>query len=79
MTSPMESHPLQHELELYEHKKQQWLRSNPNQFVVISGETIAGFFADYETAFRAGVQRFGVQADFLIKQICRAEPVYVVY
>lgn len=71
--------PLKRELQLYHEQKKSWLRSHLNQYVVIAGKQIAGFYPDYESAFRAAIREFGIQRQFLIKQICAAEPVYVVY
>ena len=69
---------LKPELRFYRMNKRQWLRSHSGEFVVISGTTVAGFYPDYEAAFRAGVRRFGSR-DFLIKQIFAKEPVYFIY
>ena len=70
---------LKNELAFYETKKSEWLHNHANEFVVISGEQAAGFYPDFEGAYKAGVRTFGVQKDFLIKQVCATEPVYVVY
>ena len=74
-----EADPLKKELVFYESKKKEWLSTHPNHFVVIAGERVAGFFPDYESAFKAGIRTFGVNSEFLIKQVCAAVPVYVVY
>ncbi len=80
MSSSMhEADPLRNELAFYETKKSEWLNSYLNQFVVIADKQVAGFFSDYEAAFKAGIRTFGIKKQFLIKQICAAEPVYVVY
>lgn len=71
--------PLKQELKLYHGQKKSWLDSHLNQYVVIGGEQVAGFYPDYESAFRAAIREFGIKRQFLIKQICAAEPVYVVY
>ncbi|HWZ43139.1 MAG TPA: hypothetical protein VNW97_06665 [Candidatus Saccharimonadales bacterium] len=71
--------PLIHELSFYAANKHKWLASHPNQFVVIAGDRVEGFHADYESAFNAGLKAFGLGQQFLIKQICETEPVYVVY
>ncbi len=71
--------PLDRELSLYEARKLEWSRNYLNQFVVIAGDRVEGFHPDYESAFKAGIQAFGLQQQFLIKQICVTEPVYVVY
>ena len=69
---------LEHELRLFEQHKQEWLQSHTGEFVVISCQTVAGFYADYELALRAGLLRFGLR-DFLIKQVLAEEPVYSIY
>lgn len=71
--------PLKKELTFYATNKHEWLSTHLNQFVVIAGEQVAGFFTDYESAFKAGIRTFGIKSQFLIKQVCAAEPVYVVY
>ncbi len=71
--------PLSRELAFYEIHKSEWLENHENQFVVVSGNQVAGFFKDYESAWDSGTKRFGLQADFLIKQICLNEPVYFLY
>jgi hypothetical protein len=71
--------PLRNEITLFESKRQQWLSSYRDQFVVIAGEQIAGFFPDFEEAFKAGVQAFGITRPFLVKQVCVTDPVYPVF
>ncbi len=71
--------PLRRELSVYDSHKQEWLRTDPNQFVVIAGDHVEGIHPDYESAFKAGIKAFGLQRQFLIKEICVTEPVYVVY
>ena len=70
---------LKAEPKLYEGLRKDWLGNHLNQFVVIAGEHIAGFYPDYESAFKSAIREFGIKRQFLIKQICAAEPVYVVY
>jgi hypothetical protein len=38
------------------------------------GEEVLGFYASFESAFKAGVKAFGVQRDFLVKQVLAREP-----
>jgi hypothetical protein len=66
------------ELGVFEEHRQEWSRSNPGRFVAIQGEDIAGFFATYADALRAGLKRFGVHHEFLIKQVWQIEPVYYI-
>ena len=70
---------LKGELQIFERHKQEWLKTNSGDFVVIAETVVAGFYPDYESAFRAGLQRFGVTTQFLVKQVCAEEPVYLIY
>jgi len=71
--------PLATELQVFEQNKRQWLTSNPGEFVVIIGTSVAGFFKDYESAFRAGLKKVAVSQDFLVKQVWAEDPVYLIY
>ena len=71
--------PLELELAFYEQNKAEWLMHHENQFVVIAENKVAGFCKDYESAWDAGTKKFGLKANFLIKQICVHEPVYLLY
>ena len=66
------------ELSVFEQHKREWLRSNPGEFVVITGTRVTGFYADYESAFRAGLSA-GITGSFLVKQVWAEEPVYLIY
>ena len=80
MKIPMpQDDPLRQELQLYHGQKRSWLQNHLNDYVVIAGEEVAGFYPDYESAVRAAVRMFGIQRQFLVKQVCAVEPVYVVY
>lgn len=74
-----DTEPLKQELSFYNANKSEWLHEHAEEFVVISGEQVGGFFPDFETAFKRGIQAFGVAKPFLIKEVCATEPVYVVY
>jgi len=74
-----EKDELKTEREVFAEHRQEWLRSNTGDFVVIAGTTIAGFYPDYESAFRAGLKTVGVSGNFLVKQIWAEEPVYLIY
>jgi hypothetical protein len=71
--------PLGRELAFFDQHKSEWLPQYENQFVVVAGDEIAGFYGDYESAWVAGTKQFGHQAAFLIEQICQHEPVYSLY
>lgn len=71
--------PFSVENKVFEQHREDWLRSHPGAFVAIQGDAIAeGFFGSYADALKAGLQRFDVRREFLIKQIWISEPVYVV-
>jgi hypothetical protein len=71
--------PLKRELAFYERHKAEWLPQYENQFVVVAGDKVAGFYKDYESAWDAGASEFGPEANFLIKQVCLHDPVYFLY
>lgn len=67
------------EAKLYEKHKSEWLRKYRDQYVVLKGENLLGFFADFHNAYCAGVQEYGIEADFLVKRVVSQEPVFVVF
>jgi len=69
---------LRDELRLFETNRHKWLLSHQDKFVVISGTTVAGFYPDFPSAYCAGLAKFGFR-DFLVKQVCAEDPVYVIY
>lgn len=70
---------LSEELAYYQEHKEDWLSSFAGQYALIGGSTAAGFFPSYNEAFEAGLQRFGLEREFLIKQVVEHEPVFVIY
>ena len=67
------------ELTVFEAHRQEWSHSHPGAYVAIQdGIVVEGFFASYEDAFKAGLQKFGVRREFLVKQVWLTEPVYFV-
>jgi hypothetical protein len=74
-----ENTSLPSDFEMYERNRKDWVQNHGDEFVVISGGKVAGFYKDYETALRAGLREFGVQSQFLVKQVCAQEPVFVIY
>jgi hypothetical protein len=67
------------ELRVFEAKKESWLREHANEFVVISGSTVAGFYPTYAQAYEDARRKFGFDRLFLIKQVMVEEQVFVVY
>ena len=76
---PTAERKLAAELDLFERNRKEWLRSHPGEFVVIAGASIAGFYPDYEAAFKAGLEMVGLGKSFLVKQIWAEEPVYLIH
>jgi hypothetical protein len=67
------------ELGVFERHRREWALAHLGEFVVIQEEVIAeGFFATYAEALKAGLQKFGANRHFLVKQVWIAEPVYLV-
>jgi hypothetical protein len=70
---------LQSDFEVFEKHRKEWVEAHLGEFVVIRGGTVAGFYPDYESALRAGLQNFGIKSEFLVKQVSVEEPVFVIY
>jgi len=71
--------PLSTEIEFYETRKAEWLKSHRDEFVVVKGNDVLGFFADFHEAYCKGVEKYGINTDFLVKRIVPQEPVFVVF
>ena len=67
------------ELAFYAEHKAEWLEKHSGRYVVAKDANVLGFYDSFESAFKAGVAAFGVQQDFLVKQVLAEEPVYYVY
>jgi hypothetical protein len=67
------------ELELYECHKSDWLRNHRDEFVVIKDKNLLGFFSEFHEAFRAGVNEYGLECDFLVKRVVPQDPVFEVF
>jgi len=67
------------ELRVFEQHREDWSHSYPGKYVAIQdGIILDGFFDSYADAFRAGLEKFGVRREFLVKQVWSTEPVYFV-
>ena len=67
------------ELAFYAEHKAEWLNDHSGKYVVAQNRNILGFYDSFETAFTAGVMGYGVERDFLVKQVLPREPTYFVY
>jgi hypothetical protein len=66
------------ETELYEAHKSEWLKSHRDEFVVVKGNDLLGFFTNFHEAYSSGVEEYGMDADFLVKRVVPQEPMFVV-
>jgi len=67
------------ETQLYEAQKSEWLGTHRDQFVVIKGQSLLGFFDNFHQAYTAGVAEYGMNIDFLVKRVVPQEPVFLVF
>jgi hypothetical protein len=67
------------ELEYYAGHKHEWLKKHSEKFVAVQDNHVLGFYASFEDAFRAGMGAFGVERDFLVKQVLAKEPIYFIF
>jgi len=67
------------ELEYYAQHKSEWLAHKTGRYVVIKDSEPLGFYPDFETAYRAGAAAYGLNTDFLVKEILGHEPVFFVF
>lgn len=67
------------ELNYYALHKSEWLSQQSGKYVVIKERDVLGFFPSFQDAFRAGAVQYGLETDFLVKQIVEREPVFFVF
>ena len=66
-------------LDVYAKHHHEWAQNHYGEYVVIRDrDVIPTFFSDYGDAFKAGIQHFGTERNFLVKQVSDSEPVYFV-
>ena len=70
---------LEVETQFYEDHKSEWLGSHRDEFVVVKGNHVLGFYTDFHQAYYAGVEKYGLKTDFLVKRVVLHEPVFVVF
>jgi len=66
------------ELDYYRQHMREWATQKAGQYVVIKNTGVLGFYPDFEAAYRAGAGTYGLETDFLVKQILEYEPVFIV-
>jgi hypothetical protein len=63
----------------YESHKTEWLKAHRDQFVVVKGQEILGFFPSFYEAYTAGAAKYGTDVDFLVKRVLPEEPMFEVF
>lgn len=66
------------ELDLYDLRKNEWLKHHCEEYVVIKNTEVLGFYPEFKDAYTAGVRKWGV-TDFLVKQVLANDPVFWVF
>jgi hypothetical protein len=64
---------------VFEQHRAEWAQQHQGEFVLVFDGREAGFYGDYESAFRAGLKKFGSRSQFLVQQVCAIEPVFFIY
>jgi len=67
------------ELAYYAQHKTEWLALKTGRYVVIKDHGLLGFYPNFEAAYRAGAATYGLNTDFLVKQVLEHEPVFFVF
>jgi hypothetical protein len=67
------------ELQVYALHKTEWLKGYPGRYVVIKGGEILNFYPTFEDGYSAGAGAWGINTDFLVKQIVEHEPTFSVF
>ncbi len=67
---------LQQEYDFFLAHLDEFMKTHLNEFVVIKGEQIIGFFDSYEKSLRAGLARFGSQTPFFIEEVKEEEEIH---
>lgn len=68
---------LKKELETYDKHKSQLFAFNYSQWVLIQDDQIIGIKDTYKEAIELGYESFGIDKNFLVKQVVEDKPVFV--
>ena len=55
---------------------EEFSKDHLNEFVLIKGEDVIGFFDSYEKTLRVGLARFGATALFFIEEVKKEEAIH---
>ena len=70
---------LEKEFTFFEQRRAEWAQEHQGEFVLVFEGHEAGFYPNYESAFHAGLKKFGSRSQFLVQQVCAVEPVFFIY
>jgi hypothetical protein len=74
------SDTLREEIAFHDQHKMDWIADgHGGEYAVIQGDILAGFFAEFEDAFRAGLERFGVDKPFLVRKVLKEAEVFLIF
>jgi len=57
----------------FEEQFESLLASHPGKYVLFKNGKLVGFYDDHETAYKAALEKFGLDAIFLIAPIAKSE------
>jgi hypothetical protein len=68
---------LQAEQEAFDRQVEEMLKEHAGQFVLFKKGGVVAYFPDYQAAYKAGLEKFGLDQVFLVSEVRRraAEPV----
>jgi hypothetical protein len=67
---------LQQEYDFFLAHIDEFMKTHLNEFVIIKGQQVVGFFSSYEKALREGLSRFGATTPFFIEEVKKEEVVH---
>lgn len=67
------------ELDFYALHRDEWIRKHRACYVTVKDNSVLDFFPTFEGAYRAGVEAWGSNTDFLVKQVVDDEPTLPVF
>lgn len=68
---------LERELETYKQKLPE-LKADEGKFVLIKDSEVIGTYTSYEDAIKEGYSKFGINTEFLVKQIQSVEQIHLI-
>ena len=67
---------LEQEYKFFISRLEEFSKAHLNEFVLIKGEQLIGFFGSYEKALREGLARFGTRTPFFIEEVKKEEAIH---